>query len=261
MRLTDEELSALLGQALDPGAPIPPPESVSELRRLVVGAAPRRSGPLLRSRAAVAAAVFFGVSGSALGAAVASGATLPEPLRAVANGIGLPVDSVGLAQAKAAAGRLRGALDHGDVGAVPRDAAALQSSFASLGTGDRRSIDGEVDFLLDRAAPYDGKGSGATSGTTTERGAPISGDSDDGTATSTTVPGSRTSGGDGDAAGGDRSDGGASPTTATTAPPSTSGGSTSPTTTATDGGGGDGGGGDGGGGTDGGSVSGSDGGG
>jgi len=272
MRLTDEELTALLRKALDPGNPSPPPESVRELRSLVSSAAPLRRPTPLRTRVAVATAVFLGMSGSAVGAAVATGATLPEPLRVIASGIGLPVDSVGLAQAKTDADRLRGDLNRRDLEEVPRDAAALQDTFAGLTKGERQSIGGEVDSLLDRAAPFDG-GSGDRTGETpgSEPSSGSGGSDTDGGATSpptTTVSGSQTpSGGDGGfvsggTSGGDGGSGGTSSTTVPSATSGDSGGSSTPTTTSgTDGGGGGTSGGGTSGGTDGGSVSGSDGGG
>lgn len=271
MRLTDEELTALLREALDPGNPAPPPESVRELRNLVSRAAPPRRPMLLRSRAVVAAAAFLGMSGSAVGAAVASGATLPEPLRVIASGIGLPVDSVGLAQAKTDADRLRADLERRDIEEVPRDAAALKDKFAGLSMGERNSIGDEVDSLLDRAAPFDGGSGGGTEETSGSGSTSGSGGSDtDGgptASTPTTVAGSQTpSSGDGGAvsgstSGGEGTSGGSSSTTAPKATTGDSGGgSTSTTTNGTDGGSTSGGS-TSGGGTDGGSVSGSDGGG
>jgi hypothetical protein len=235
---------------------------VTELRSLVTRGIPRRTVNPLRSRLAVASALFIGMSGSAIGGAVAAGVTLPEPLRVVASGIGLPVDSVGLAQAKTDADRLRRDLDRSDAHHVPRDAAALQDTFSGLSADDRRRIDREVDSLLDRAATYDGRdaeGPGEASG---PGGTSASGDSDGSgsqTSPTTTVPGAQSSGsGDGGSVsgGGDGGGGDTSATTATTAPTSDSGAtSSSPTTSGSGGGGGDGGG------TDGGSVTGSDGGG
>lgn len=271
MRLTDEELTALLRQALDPGNPSPPPESVGELRRLVAGSAPRRHPMPLRSRMAVAAAAFVGVSGSAVGAAVATGATLPEPLRVIASGIGLPVDSVGLAQAKTDAGRLRRDLNRRDLAEVSRDAAALQSSFTGLSPGERHGIDDEVDSLLEQAAPYDGRSDEGTEQTSGSGSASVPGatDSDGGsTSPTTTVSGSQSTSGDGGgviSGGTSGSDGSSGGSPSTTAPSSTTGdsggGSTpAPTASGTDGGGGTSGGGTSGG-TDGGSVSGTDGGG
>ena len=275
MRLTDEELTALLCQALDPGNPSPPPESVGKLHRLVSSAAPRRRRVPLRSRMAVATAAFLAVSGSAVGAAVASGATLPEPLRVIASGIGLPVDSVGLAQAKTDADRLRRDLDRRDVAEVPRDAAALQSSFTGLSSGERHSIDDEVDSLLELAAPYDGNSGEGTERPSGSGSASVPGGSDnDGGAASptTTVAGSQPTSSDGagvvsgSTSGSDGGSGGSSSTTVPSATTGDSGGgSTSTTTSGTDGGGGTSGGGTSGGGTsggtDGGSVSGTDGGG
>ena len=271
MRLTDEEVTALLRQVLDPGNPIPPPESVRELRSLVSRAAPPRRPMRLRARAAVATAAFMAASGSAVGAAVASGATLPEPLRVIASGIGLPVDSVGLAQTKTDADRLRGDLKRNDLEDVPRDAVALQHKFAGLSTGERHTIGNEVDSLLDRAAPFDGRSGGGTEETSGSGSASGSGgpDTDGGPTapTPTTVSGSPPSGsGDGgvvsgNTSGGDGSSGGPSSTTAPSATTGDSGGGSTSTTSGGSDGGGTSGGGTSGGGTDGGSVSGSDGGG
>lgn len=271
MRLTDEEVAALLRQALDPGDPAPPPESVRELRSLVSRAAPLRRPIPLRSRVAVATAAFLGISGSAMGAAVASGATLPEPFRVIASGIGLPVDSVGLAQAKTDADRLRRDLQRRDLEDVPRDAAALHDKFAGLSTGERHSIGGEIDSLLDQAAPYDGGSGGGTEETPGPGSASGSGgpDTDGGPTapTPTTVSGSRTSGsGDGGSvsgstSGGEGSSGGSSSTTAPSQTNADSGGGSTSTTTSGSDGGATSGGSTSGGGTDGGTVSGSDGGG
>lgn len=271
MRLTDEEITGLLRQALDPGKPAPPPESVRELRSLVSRAAPLRRALPLRYRVAVATAAFLGMSGSAVGAAVASGATLPGPLRVIASGMGLPVDSVDLAQAKTDADRLRRDLNRRALADVPRDAAVLQDQFAGLSTGERRSIGEEVDSLLDRAAPFDGGSGGGTeetsgSGSASGSGGPDT-DGDPTAPTPTTVSGSRTSGsGDGGAvsgstSGGEGSSGGSSPTTAPSATTGDSGGGSTSATSSGNDGGTTSGGGTSGGGTDGGSVSGSDGGG
>ena len=265
MRMSDEELSALLREALDPGTPRPPAESVRELRRLVSTGTPRLSAVWFRTRLATATAVFLGVSGSAVGAAMANGATLPEPLRVVAHGIGLPVDSVGLARARTDADRLRRDLERGDRWMIPRDATTLESTFSGLSSGDRHNIDGEVDSLLERAGAYGSHGERGTAepSPSTMAGATGSdgdGDRDGGTsATPTTVSGGQSTGsGDGGtsaatSSGGGGSDGG-SPQTTTTSPPPTSGSSsTSSSDGGTSGGGTDGG-------SDGGSVTGSDGG-
>lgn len=251
MNQGDEELLELIRRALRPErseAVMPPSGAVTQLRESVSTHFARRRIVRHRgARVAVAASIFVGLSGSAAGA-FASGATLPTPLRVVARGVGLPVDSVGLAQAKTDADRLRGALDKRERAEISVDAAALESSFKGLSGHDRRSIGREVDGLLDRAEPYDGRGDDGPGsvvaplpgGASPGGGAPVSGsDGDDGGAPATFVPQgtvtpSKDAGG-GDGGGGGGGDG--SSTTSTTAAPSGSGDASSPTTTSGTGGG------------------------
>lgn len=255
MSAGDDEFVRLAREALAPPSVEPPARSMAALRAAVdTRLAPRRAG---RNRvwkvraAAVVAGLVTLVSGTATGAAIA-GASLPVPLRDIASGIGLPVDSPGLAQAKSDAGRLRQALRHHDAPMIGRDASALERTFDRLDSGDRRSIDGEVDALLNQAATYsghqsggsDGPGPTSTSGDGGGRG-PSGGDGDPTPSTTVTgnvAPLSGTEGGVSTDGGGDGSASSASSTTSTTSTtvPSGSGG--------------------GGGGSDGGSVSGTDGG-
>lgn len=247
----DEELIARLREALHPGRASPSPESLARLRDTVNAGFSRGAVAARRSRArlAVAASLFLGMSASMAGA-MASGATLPAPLRAVARDVGLPVDSVQLAQTKTDADRLRRALERKDAAAIPRDVTALKSSFSGLKGSDRRNIDSEVDSLFDQAGPYDGHAdeeteSPASSTNPSASGtpgaippAPVNDGDGDGVSTSpstTLAPGSDGGGNDG------RSNttiaGGSSPTTSTTAPSNSGDTASTPTTTDTSSGG------------------------
>lgn len=247
MRPSDDALIALLREALENDHSAPSPESVAQLRgavtdRFAGGTAIVRRG---RARLAAATSVFLVVSGSMAGA-VASGATLPASLRVLARDVGLPVDSVGLARAKADAGRLRQALASKDAAVIPRDVSALKTSFSGLDPSDRRSIDTEVDSLIDQAGSYDDHAEDDTESpptATNQSGARSSGtaplkpadnNAGEGGPTSpgtTLAPG--TDGNDGDESGDTTVAGGSPSTTASTAPPSDSG-NTSPTPTTTD---------------------------
>ena len=116
----DDEVLDLLGRTIghDPTAE-PGPADVTALRALVVErrdmpAAPIAliSGRSWRRRALVGGvAAVVALSGATAVAAAANDGALPEPVRAVAHAIGIPVDSVDLAAAKDALRRLRIATD------------------------------------------------------------------------------------------------------------------------------------------------------
>lgn len=231
MNAGDEELIRLAREALAPPSVEPPLESIAALREAVdrlstPGAGRRRRA--WRFRLATAVAGFLTLASGTAAAAAVAGASLPAPLRGIAHGIGLPVDSAGLAQAKTDAGRLSYALRQRDVPMIGRDAAALETTFKRLDAGDQRSIDERVDALLNQAAAYsggqqggsEGSGSGATSGE--GGGGEVSGGSGD-SSPSTTLPGTVApvsgSGGGGSAdGGGDRSSSSTTSTTSTTVP-------------------------------------------
>lgn len=148
--MTDDELFDLLVQTFAPAPLEPPPAGVFALRRAVGASSP----PLLaswRRRLAAAAAVFTLVlSGSATAFAL-SGAPLPRPLRVAAHGVGLPVDSVAVADARTAAERLKDALARHDPVQVEEAARQLRARLAHLERGENPEIGQQSAKLLQEA--------------------------------------------------------------------------------------------------------------
>lgn len=171
MPADDNELLEKLESALAPPAAEPSPSEVAALRRAVAEQAssvgPERVWPW-RVAAGLAAAVVL------LFVVVAP--PLPEPLRQVAHGLGLPVDSVEVADAKSAAAELRSALDDGDRERAARASARLQRNLDGLEERDRRRLASRTDPLIERARS---SGSGT---------APVPGQPPPGARTTTTVP-------------------------------------------------------------------------
>jgi hypothetical protein len=149
--VNDDELCALLSEAFSPEDSRPPPDSVAALRRAVAttGSAGRRLAG--RRRIAVAAATLALLSAGSGTAFAVSGVPLPEPLRVVAHGIGLPVDSVALADTRTVLGRLKFALKLHEVQVVREDAGILQTRLAHLHLPERREVSHEAADLLGEA--------------------------------------------------------------------------------------------------------------
>jgi hypothetical protein len=143
---SDDDLLVLLGAALAPTELTPAPERLRELEMLV---ARRRSGELRlrrprvvvgwRRRVAVVG-VAFGVVVVATGTAFAAGAPIPEPLRALAVDVGLPITPPALARLHDAADALQGDLQHGSSATTTqteRDAEALALAIRGLDDNER----------------------------------------------------------------------------------------------------------------------------
>ena len=93
----------------------------------------RRLGRRLAMTGAVA---VIGLTGTTALAAAANEGALPRPVRVVAHGVGLPVDSVELADAKHALSKLRKASD----AALPSAVAGADDALAKLSDDDRRRL-------------------------------------------------------------------------------------------------------------------------
>lgn len=229
----------------------PPPESLAALHATVTARFHRRPGR--RSwhfRAVVAGAVFGLVAGGSAGAYALAGGVMPRPVRIALHAIGLPVDSVPLADAKSAESRLLWALHRHDGQLVAADARALEGKLDDLSASDRRELGSQPVSLLQQAG-FGGTSEVGTGETSSGGGggATPSGDGDgsgqsSGSATTVAESGASGDGGGGGGSGepsspattettvrtgSDGSDGSATTTTV----PSTSGdgGSSSPTTT------------------------------
>jgi hypothetical protein len=83
--------------------------------------------------------------------AFAAGAPVPRPARAVAHGLGLPVDSPALVDAKSALDSLRSALEGTDDSRVRRAIANLEERLADLDSDERDEITSEARQLLRHA--------------------------------------------------------------------------------------------------------------
>lgn len=126
--VTDDELLAALSTSLAPEPMAPPADGLIALRRALAGT-PGRSGNrwLQWRRPLVAVGVSAGVLLGGAGAAFAAGVA-PEPLRAAAYDIGLPVDSPALSTARHEEAQLRRDLASA---ATSADTAAAARSFAA----------------------------------------------------------------------------------------------------------------------------------
>ena len=164
--MTDEEQIELLRSDLEIEACEPPASSVAALRAAVerasASARHRRSWKLRCTAAAGVVATVF--SGSSAAFAL-SGAAIPRPLRVAMHAVGLPVDSVTLADAKSAESQLAMALRKRDTSAVDHDARLLALRLSRLGRQDLAQVDAEATALLAQADELDSDASAAeTSG-------------------------------------------------------------------------------------------------
>lgn len=146
MPTEDEDLLARLAHALRPPEVEPSDEEIAALHRAVAGGLPapavRRVWPR-RALAGVAAAVVLLV--------IVSGVPVPRPVRAAAHALGLPVDSVEVADAKSAVKELQRALNDGDQDRAARASARLRQRLDALNQSDRQRIARQADPLLQRA--------------------------------------------------------------------------------------------------------------
>src|SRR6202011_3778279 len=76
----------------------------------------------------------------------------PQPVRVVAHGIGLPVDSVPVADTRSAAADLKDALAHHDPKRVAQADRRLLAALAHVDAGEKASIKPQTDELLQEAA-------------------------------------------------------------------------------------------------------------
>lgn len=156
MTTRDDELLDVLAASIGPAPDAEPSwAEISHLHRVIDSAAygPGRAArtPLWRVRRPLTAALAgFLVLGGASAAAAVSGAVMPQPVRVAARAVGLPVDSPGLAGARAALGRLRDDLRDKprDVNAIRTDAQAVRDRLANLSADDRSHVEDEAAFLL-----------------------------------------------------------------------------------------------------------------
>ncbi len=146
MPTEDEDLLRRLEDALRPPEVEPSAAEVAALHRAVaegaVTPAVRRVWPR-RALAGVAAAAVLTV--------IVSGAPMPRPVRAALHAVGLPVDSVKVADANSAARELQRALDDGDEERAARASARLRQRLDALGQSDRQRLGRRTDPLLQRA--------------------------------------------------------------------------------------------------------------
>lgn len=163
----DDDLLAALGRAVGPDPDARPSAAERDaLRAVVLRAAadapladvttdgpvadvvPITSARRLRNRLLVGgAAVVIGLSGATAVAAAVNDGALPSPVRAVVHAVGLPVDSIELAQAKDALKRLRTATDAEVADALAR----AERELADLTPAERASLGDDADRTLAEA--------------------------------------------------------------------------------------------------------------
>lgn len=197
----DDELFEELKRLVFPPHREPPAESVAALHAAVAGQL-RPKVRRWRHKAAVGAAVFGLIAGTPAAAFAVSG-ILPDPLRTALHDIGLPVDSVRVAETKSAEADLRHALENGDQTEIRKDAAHLQNCLSDLGGTDRARLAPHADALLQQAKPAAARVSRPVpinSGSSGSSESSDRGSSDGGQITTPTTVKSETSGGDGDQA-------------------------------------------------------------
>ncbi len=181
----DDDLLAALGRAVGPDLEVTPSTAERDALRSVVlraGAGPAEgasdaapiadvvpitSARRLRTRLLVgSAAVVVALSGATAVAAAVNDGALPTPVRAVVHAVGIPVDSVELAQAKEALKRLRTATDAELADALAR----AERELADLTPSERSSLGGDVDRTLadarERLGRVEAAAQAATSTTT-----------------------------------------------------------------------------------------------
>lgn len=140
--MDDERLLGLLGRALEPAPAEPPRARVEALRAMATRAGGRSQshargrralGRRLIAAAALAVLAFLG--------GLVVGHDLPRPLRVIAHGLGLPVESPALADARDALDVLGLALSRDDREGVRRADAKMVRLVKALPAGDKRKIE------------------------------------------------------------------------------------------------------------------------
>ena len=154
--MTDDEQIELLQSGFQLEACEPPVPSVAALRetveRAVVRARRRRSWKL-RSLASVSVGSVV-LSGSSAAFAL-SGAVIPRPLREAMHAVGLPVDSVTLANARSAESQLAAALRKRDTSEAAKGAQLLALRLSRLNPDERAQVDPGAATLLQQADELD----------------------------------------------------------------------------------------------------------
>lgn len=258
----DEELFEQLQRLVVPPDREPPSESVAALRAAVARQFPsRRKRPWWQRKITVGAALFGLVTGTPAAAFALGGAPLPDPLRTALHAMGLPVDSVPVADTKAAENGLEHALRDHNPAQITKAADHLEICLAELDPADRTRMAPKADELLEVAASGGGRDTESSPDAPSERqegGASSSGGHQESTPGSTSgsdgsgdhlgaTPTTAPTGGTGTQPTGAGSDGDRSTTTTTRAPATsqsdgdTSGSSTTTTTLQRGGSSGDGG--------------------
>ena len=173
----DDLLLARLGEALLPAFDGPPADAVQAFRHTVAahrsGSPAHRASVWTKTRLAVAA--LLGTTTLGAGVAFAAGAPLPSPLRSLAAGLGLPVDSPAVSAARNADDRLSHQLNavahgQGSKAALAADANSLSKRLAGLSPSERKQLGATPNNLLAQAkqvvplppATTPGAGSGST---------------------------------------------------------------------------------------------------
>jgi hypothetical protein len=151
-----QALLALLDDALEPENVAPSPAERAQLRAALADSRSTVSRPHpagrrvpMRLRLAVVA-----VGVASILAAFALTRPLPTPIRSVAHGVGLPVDSVELAAARREMGDLEAALAGDDARAVEHAVEAVRNTASRLDRDEHREIDERLARLLDDAHTY-----------------------------------------------------------------------------------------------------------
>lgn len=142
----DDRLLELLAGALDPGPVQPPPTGIAAVRlraddgrRRAATRGARGPGASRRRVLVGAAALASVIAAFVLGLAVAE--NLPRPVREVAHGIGLPVDSPALVDARHELHRLGQALAACDLPAVGRADPEMVRLVKSLDADERAKVE------------------------------------------------------------------------------------------------------------------------
>lgn len=158
MTLDDDQLLDVLGAVLRPPEEPPDPVVLAALQRAVRERADARPAagfwPSFRrnvSRPFVVVLVGAAVLSGGTAVALTNGAPLPRPVRSAAHALGLPVDSVAVAEVRSTMGGLEDALAAGDVDAVRQRSAELRAELADLSAEDRAEVGPVARALLRRA--------------------------------------------------------------------------------------------------------------
>jgi hypothetical protein len=187
--MTDEERIRLLRWAFEDDGRHPPAPSIAALRGAVRNTFDRRRRRRSRKLGSFVAA---GVATTALtGSSVAFAVDgIPPSMRAVMHGMGLPVDSIGLANAKSIEANLSQALREHNLLVAKRDAHRLRHQLRTLNSDDRARVEQQAIDLLTRTHSLVHPG-GRPRGASTTAGTPGQTDLGDHSRSSvTTVPAS-----------------------------------------------------------------------